>query len=200
MSATGGIFSVVFSGEFSKNLNKPAENLKWGESLESVKKKYGEPLKIYLDSNRATHIYKNFELVYFVNKLRWINFSRDITESEIAAEQTFNREKLEAERIANTPENRLIKLYAEQKKLERELENYADRINELIKKHNELMTTQGNTNLTKSYKFNANKLKFEALALIDTFLYKYGDQLSSVSPEAKAKILQSRKNFGGDIL
>ena len=112
VEGTGGVLSASFI-ESKSRPNKPAENLKWGESVESVKKKYGEPLQIRSDTNRATHSYKDFQFGYVNNKLGSVKFSRDKTESEIAAEQIFNREKLEAERIANTPENRAKKFKAD---------------------------------------------------------------------------------------
>ena len=113
VEATGGILSVEFSGEFKNPFGQPAENVKWGESAEKVKKKLGEPLQIGLGFNKEYHSYKNFELVYFVNKLSAINLSRELTEAEIASEETSYRAELLANRIANTPENRAKKLKAD---------------------------------------------------------------------------------------
>lgn len=95
----GKIYSAEFSGEFNKKRNRPAENLKWEESVKSVIKKYGEPLEIRLDIRRAYHTYKDFQFQYFDNKLSWVVISRDKTESETAAVRVFNDRSMEAERI-----------------------------------------------------------------------------------------------------
>lgn len=194
IEATGGILSVSFSENRSRP-NQPAENLKWGESLKSVVKKYGEPLQIRVDGNRVAHFYKNFQFGYLDNKLGSVKFSRDKTASEIAAEQTFNRKKLEAERIANLPENRAKRLDVAIQALDYNLDNYTYRINELIKSYNKSIASGGETSITKSLSRDIKTLQNEAIALIDSFFYKYKGQVNS---KTKASLLESRKNFGGD--
>jgi hypothetical protein len=202
VEGTGGILSVEF-GEFGKtdsNSLKPAENLKWGENVKSVKKKYGEPLQITVDKDKIFHSYKNFQLVYFRdNKLRWITFARNKTESEIVAEkvveETRNRERLEAERIANTPEGKAAKIqkfYLANKELDSELDKYTADINKLIRRSNVIADKYGETSETYTMKREVHSLCFKAINLIDDFLIVYADQ---VSPKATANLLESRKNY-----
>ncbi len=203
VGGTDRIHSVEFE-RTSSNQYKPSENLKWGESLKKVKKKYGEPLQINVDDKKIFHSYRNFQLVYNLdNILCWITFARSKTESEIAAEQSFNREKLEAERIAkleaeriaNTPEAkeaRIKKFFIASKELDSKLDEYTAKINKLIKEHNDYVAKYGESVDSRSIGYKVGSLSFDAIRLIDSFLYIYPDQ---ITPTMRATLLESRKNF-----
>lgn len=200
---TDRIYWVEF-GRTNSNQYKPAENLKWGESLKKVKKKYGEPLQIKVGEKKIIHSYNNFQLVYNLdNILCWIAYARSKTESEVAAEQIFKREKLEterlarleAERIANTPEAKEAKIkefFIANRELDSRLDKYTAQINKLIERHNDYMVKYGDTIDGRIIKREASELCFEAAKLIDNFLFKYRDQLT---PKLHKTLLESRKNL-----
>lgn len=82
VESTGSIYSIDFNGDHKVPYGKPADNLKWGESLSSVKKKYGEPLKTRVDLNTEFYAYQDFTLEFFAKKLQRVNLSRPLTEAE----------------------------------------------------------------------------------------------------------------------
>lgn len=86
--STKNILEVEFKG-FDKNpYGKPAENLKWGATMKSVKKLYGEPLEIRTETGSVNYLYKNFELLFPKSKnysLRIITLKNYISKDEIAA-------------------------------------------------------------------------------------------------------------------
>lgn len=171
--SSGGIISVSFYNPSGKKVDrKPAQNLKWEESVKSVRQKYGEPRSV---SGRY-HSYPGFMITFWDDELLEITLRRERTSSEEDAENARYWKKQRAdEAYANSPEG-----------IKDAYDSMHDRVEANIRRSNVIIDDLNKNNYLYTITFPSMrlsrekelaKLAAESRELINKFLEKYKGKL-----------------------
>lgn len=171
--SSGGIISVSFYNPSGKKVDrKPAQNLKWEESVKSVRQKYGEPRSV---SGRY-HFYPGFEITFWDDELLEITFRRERTSSEEDAENArYWKKQRDDEKYANSPEGIKDAYNSMHNQVEANIKRSNVIIDDLNKNNYLYTITFPSMRLTREKELA--KLAAESRKLINQFLEKYKGKL-----------------------
>lgn len=160
---------------------KPAKDVKWGESLSKIEKKYPGG-KLGIRSNGDVLIYPNYELkTAFMEGLAMVSYAQEYTESELAAkkkrESVDDQITLERDRADTAYANSPAGIKVAFDSMHDQVESYANQANKKVEEFNKNQYIYEPLGKRKEKEDEIYQIRKKATDLIGSFMTKYAGKL-----------------------